>query len=111
MSNFGEEFYDQQSLASDDTLRLTTNPKNKKNNKNINEDSKKISTEFAFLKNLPHIFSTLFFIFLVLICLNFSQNFYQYCLKNPKLKSLYENRLKIKYISEIFSESDTFSKV
>jgi hypothetical protein len=124
MSNFGEEFYDQRSLGinknklnqinldSDDTLKLTTNPnKYKNNNKNTNEDYKKITTQFPFLKNLPHIFSIIFFIFLVLIFLNFSQNFYQFCLKNPKLKSLSEKRLKIKYISEFFSESNTFSKV
>jgi len=94
----------------DEVQQLTEKPKSKYN-WNLSQNSKKISIDIPILKNLTNIFAGLMLILLIVVFLCFIPVFNTYCINNPELKSFSENKIKFKYITNVFSEVDTLSKV
>jgi hypothetical protein len=94
----------------DEVQQLTEKPKSKYIS-NISLNGKKDSIDFPLIKNLPIIFVGLMLILLIVVILSFVPLYYNYCLKNPKLKSFAENKMKIKNITNLFSDIDTLTKV
>lgn len=89
--------------------QLTEKPKSKYTC-NINQNGKKNSSDFPIVKNFANIFIGLMLVVLIIVFLSFIPLFYQFCLHNPKLKSFGENKIKMKYLPNIFSEVDTLTK-
>jgi hypothetical protein len=94
----------------DEVNQLTEKAKSKYIS-NINQNGKKDSIDFPLMKNLANIFVGLMLILLIVVILTFIPLYSNYCLKNSKLKTFNDNKIKIKNIPNIFTDIDTLSKV